>query len=54
MSTAQNDISEMLNDDYTVSSVKARDLVHDWLDADFWTPLSIVDFYNMYDGCFFE
>ena len=56
MYTALNNKEKMpcyINDDYAMASIIARDLQADWLSI-YWDKDSIEDFYNMYDGCFFE
>lgn len=45
---------DILNDDYVEASLFARDSMYDIFSEPMWRIGEIEDFYNMYDGCFFE
>jgi hypothetical protein len=44
----------IISSEYMVASLYARDAFRDILQDGNWTREEINDFYNMYDGCFFE
>jgi hypothetical protein len=51
----ENDISKLASDEYAMASLIERDIQYDWIDSLHWSRYeTILDFYNMYDGCFFE
>lgn len=44
---------DYLNEEYIIASLMERDRHNDIFQSE-WKAYSILDFYNMYDGCFFE
>ena len=45
---------DILNEEYIDTSLSARSTIYDIFSEPMWPIKEIEDFYNMYDGCFFE